>query len=263
MPQRWTTFFAVILVCAALLPNELSAQAYVEGLVVSRTGVNIPAATVVIVRQDGGSGGATSETRSDGKFDAILLAPGNYTISASAEGYDNSQKTVVGFSMGRNRPIQITLDLLVASPFGRLSVFNTDGTARTLTIHVGPQVRDGFKDIDRDIRDSIRDIQDELRSTEQFVPVSTREEAVLRLEILGRGVTGANGAIATPLFGGGALAVSINERSVVARLTVGSYETYLIGEAGSWSESADEVVEHLLVWTDANRQRISEVIRTK
>ena len=59
MPQQWTTFFVAILIYAALAPNQSFAQAYVQGSVVSTGGADIPAATVVIERQDGGSGGTS------------------------------------------------------------------------------------------------------------------------------------------------------------------------------------------------------------
>jgi len=259
MAQKFTTVFLAVFIYAALAPNESFAQAYVQGTVVSTGGADIPAATVVIERQDGGSGGTTTETRGDGEFNAILLVPGNYTISASADGFRASQPALVNFSAGRNTPIEFTLELL--GPSGRASTFNRDGTARSLTIFIGPQVRDGFKDIDRDIRDSIRDIQSSLLSSGKFLLVPTKEEALLNLEILSRSVTGTSGSIGIPSFGGAQSLLSIKERSVVARLTVGSYQTHLIAEAGSWSASAEEVVEHILVWTDANRQRLVEIAR--
>ena len=167
MAQKFTTVFLAVFIYAALAPNASFAQAYVQGSVVSTGGADIPAATVVIERQGGGLDVTTTETRGDGEFNAILLAPGNYTISVSADGFEASQPAVVNFSAGRNSLIQFTLELL--EPSGRASTFNRDGTARSLTIFIGPQVRDGFKDIDRDIRDSIRDIQSSLRQGNFFL----------------------------------------------------------------------------------------------
>jgi len=261
MAQKFTTVFLAVFIYAALAPNASFAQAYVQGSVVSTGGADIPAATVVIERQGGGLDVTTTETRGDGEFNAILLAPGNYTISVSADGFKASQPAVVNFSAGRNPLIPFTLELL--EPSGRASTFNRDGTARSLTIFIGPQVRDGFKDIDRNIRDSIRDIQSSLLASGKFFLVPTKEEALLKLEILARGVTGTSGSVGIPSFGGAQSMLSIKERSVVVRLTVGSYQTHLIAEAGSWSESAEEVVEHILVWTDANRQRLAEIARTQ
>ena len=76
-------------------------------------------------------------------------------------------------------------------------------------------------------------------------------------------MTGTSGSVGIPSFGGAQSMLSIKERPVVVRLTVGSYQTHLIAEAGSWSASAEEVVEHILVWTDANRQRLAEIARTQ
>jgi hypothetical protein len=54
-------------------------------------------------------------------------------------------------------------------------------------IFVGPQIRDGFADMDAGIRDSIRDIQGELRNTSLKLAAS-REDATIVVIVLARGI---------------------------------------------------------------------------
>ena len=123
--------------------------------------------------------------------------------------------------------------------------FNQDGTPRDIVIFVGPQMRDGFRDIDRNIRDSIGDIRNQLRRTGIVTPVLREEEALISFEILGRGLSGTSGVVGVPSLGGTYMSVPIKERSVVARLTVSTYERDFIAEGDSWTESAEDIVEHL------------------
>jgi hypothetical protein len=58
--------------------------------------------------------------------------------------------------------------------------------AERLTIFVGPQVRDGFVDMDAGIRDSIKDIQQECQAIGWTV-VPTADVARLTIIVLGRG----------------------------------------------------------------------------
>ena len=138
--------------------------------------------------------------------------------------------------------------------------FNQDGTPRDIVIFVGPQMRDGFRDIDRNIRDSIGDIRNQLRRTGIVRPVPSEEEALISLEILGRGLSGTSGAVGVPGLGGTYMTVPIKERSVVARLTVGTYEMDFIAQGDSWTESAEDIAEHLVVWINANRERLREYL---
>jgi len=142
------------------------------------------------------------------------------------------------------------LAVLISVALGPNEFSAQDATERNLKVFIGPQVRDGFKDIDRDIRDLVNDIRGALMSSGRFLPVATKEESLLSLEVLGRDVTRTYGP-------------SWKERAVAVRLSVGAYEFHLIGEADSWSESAGEVVEHLEVWIDSNRQRLIEIARTQ
>src|SRR5687768_10243648 len=61
------------------------------------------------------------------------------------------------------------------------------------SIYVGPQVRDGFVDIDSGIRDSIRDVKQALVAT-GFGVSPTRETARLILIVIGRGIV-TNGSV--------------------------------------------------------------------
>ena len=138
--------------------------------------------------------------------------------------------------------------------------FNQDGTSRDIVIFVGPQMRDGFRDIDRNIRDSIGDIRNRLRVMGGFTLALREEEALISLKVLGRGLSGTSGVVGMPSLGGTYMSVPIKERSVVARLMVGTYERDFIAQGDSWTESAEDIVEHLVVWINANRERLSEYL---
>lgn len=125
-------------------------------------------------------------------------------------------------------------------------------------IYVGPQVRDGFIDVDRGVLDSIDDVVRELRKDKRLRIVSRADEATLRLEILSRAVAGSAGAVAVPM-GAGAIAVPIPGHTLNAVLKFRDYEKPMFvndQEYGTWRRLAVLLAGDVRAWIDSNIARL-------
>lgn len=135
-----------------------------------------------------------------------------------------------------------------------------DAAQRAVPVYIGPEIRDGFVDIDQGVSDSIKDIQNELRLDRQFIIARTREEATIRLIVLGRGIV-TNGSLG---FGsshagtGTAFVVPNTVPTISTVLRVAAYEKRLHSEGGTWRNAAQQVVRDLKAWFEANRDRLPE-----
>mgnify|MGYP001482345938 CR=1 FL=1 len=129
-------------------------------------------------------------------------------------------------------------------------------------VYVGPQIRDGFADIDAGIRDSIRDIRDELGRAGPLRSTSDHEAATLVLIVLGRGIVtnGSTGFSFGSVAGGVGNsfgAVVPNEKPTLTTvLRVGRYERRMQSEGGTWRGAAKSVVADVMAWWEANRTAV-------
>jgi hypothetical protein len=151
-----------------------------------------------------------------------------------------------------------------------------------LTLYVGPVVRGGFVEVDKGIRDSIEDIKTALWRKEGkkrgFKLVDAEDGADLKLYVVQRGEgppTGDGSTVTIP----GAIITSPNGTvtqmpgitfhyasklsHVAAILRVGTYERGFVGESepwttGTWARCARLLVDDLLAWLTANRDRLSQ-----
>lgn len=136
-------------------------------------------------------------------------------------------------------------------------------------VFIGPQIRDGFLDIDSGIRDSIRDIALEFRpdpgrrETIEFNVVNNREHATLVVTVLARGIV-TNGSIG---FGTSSAATGFGVGFVypntVPTLTtvlgVGRYERRMQSEGGTWRAAAKVVVQDVRAWWEANHKTVAQL----
>jgi Sel1 repeat len=145
-----------------------------------------------------------------------------------------------------------------------------------VSIFIGPQIRDGFVDVDSGVIDSIRDIQNELKRSAQFVVVDEAQKATIVLVVVGRRLSGNGGAvgITTPgtTLGGGTIAgvqqptfttpgvttmVPIDRHAIDTVLRVGTYERAITSEeppyGSGWASVARVVVKDVTAWLEANR----------
>ena len=131
-------------------------------------------------------------------------------------------------------------------------------------VFVGPQVREGFLDMDAGIRDSIRDIREQVR-TAGFQVAAAETEATLVLVVLGRGVVtngsvGFSSASAVAGTGSGFGFVVPNDKPTLSTvLRVGDYERRMQSEGGNWTAAAKSVVEDLGAWWDANASAVQSL----
>lgn len=130
-----------------------------------------------------------------------------------------------------------------------------------IMIFVGPQVRDGFIDMDSGIADSIKDIREELRTSGLFTVVAQPADAKILLTIVARRLSGDAGAVGIPIGGGMTVAAPQSFRVIDSILRVGDYQkptTSGDDHAGLWRGAAKQVVKDITAWVEANRDRLGK-----
>jgi len=149
--------------------------------------------------------------------------------------------------------------------------------APTVSIYVGPQVRDGFVDVDQGVRDSIKDMREALReqrwecpsgkrpvfpwsdcSDAQFRVVNDESAAELKLYIVKRttelGPTSMTGVI---IKGTGTVASApTNVNRLETLLRAGTYEREFVAEHDRWKRLAERIGKDVSAWVTANRERV-------
>ena len=130
-------------------------------------------------------------------------------------------------------------------------------------VFVGPQMRGGFADLDRGVRDSIHDIQDELLRGRGIRVAAQAEDATLLLIVVGRGriLQGSVGFSSGSTFNGTGSGFGFVVPNTVPTLTtvlqVGAiYEKPAQTEGPTWTAVAKNVVEDLLIWWEANAAQV-------
>lgn len=126
---------------------------------------------------------------------------------------------------------------------------------KPLNIYVGPQIREGFVDVDAGTFDSIKDLEWEIYNRKEFKLVDKADDADLVLFVLGRGLVESSGSSGIAI--GGIVSMSpVLKPTVRTLLKVGAYQKPLTGQSGTWIGAAAEVVKDLRVWTTQNRDRL-------
>ena len=129
-PARHVRFLGILAVVAALAARSATAQemAAVSGTVVTPAGVGVPNATLSVSRMQTGE---RAEARSDssGRYSVPNLAPGDYTVTVSADGYDTTTVTV---AVAVGEATRLTVTLAPALSLGDLgfSPSQTQGSAQ-------------------------------------------------------------------------------------------------------------------------------------
>ena len=134
--------------------------------------------------------------------------------------------------------------------------------AAPLTLYVGPQVKDGFVDIDKGVADSIKDIKGQIPAGLRLV--ESESKAALKLYVVGRETYSTGSAINTGsgtisnqgLYAGSGMTIGIAAMRVRSLLRVERYERAIAGEGGTYKGAAKDALESVLVWVDANRTRL-------
>jgi hypothetical protein len=144
----------------------------------------------------------------------------------------------------------LMLSLLLAGP-----------SAPPVSIYVGPQVKDGFIETDKGVRDSIKDIQGELRKKKALRVVTDEAEATLKLFVVKRTMGAQSGSgVAVGVAPGLGVLLGSRVRTVEAVLRFGSYERPLVGDdegKDAWSECAEAIAKDVAIWLEANRERVA------
>jgi hypothetical protein len=136
-----------------------------------------------------------------------------------------------------------------------LLVFSSASTGTTLAedriaVYFGPQLRDGFVDMDAGIRDSIRDLQEEIKALHfETVPSSS---ASIQLIVLGRGAVRTAAAVGVN-YGGVFSTFPTQTPTLSVLLKVEKYERIFQSEGATWRNAAKNVAEDFKAWVDANR----------
>jgi hypothetical protein len=140
-----------------------------------------------------------------------------------------------------------------------LALFLAAPTAPAVPIYVGPQVKDGFVDVDEGVRDSIKDVQRALRWQKRTLRVVDDEaSATLRLYVVRRTTTtGATRTYGSLVGGVGAVVGAPDKvKRLETVLRTGTYERDFIAEHKGWYALADRIAKDVSVWLAANRERV-------
>jgi hypothetical protein len=123
-----------------------------------------------------------------------------------------------------------------------------------VTVFIGPQVRDGFQDVDAGVRDSILDLRREAQRA-AFTVVESPQDATVSLIVLGRGVL-TRGSVgfgsANPTGLGSMFVVPHTTPTLSTVVRVGDYEKPMQSEGGNWGRAAASAIQDLVAWWDAN-----------
>jgi hypothetical protein len=101
--------FNILLMVASLAGRAQTPVGTVHGTVTDPTGAVIPLSTIIVTAADGGSRTATSGAA--GEYTINQLAPGTYTLTATADGFPGSQPRTVTVTAYKSVMVNIALDL--------------------------------------------------------------------------------------------------------------------------------------------------------
>lgn len=154
----------------------------------------------------------------------------------------------------------LLLVMLTIGQFGAATLWAVQARSNErIAIYVGPQVRDGFIDVDRSVLDSIKDIQVEIAKQRKLLTVvRTPDTADVVLVVVRRGFGGPTGGVGVPV-GRVTIYSPVTARFVETTLRVGTYERTIIGEdrhAENWTKCAQQVVKNVMTWVETNRKRL-------
>src|SRR5262249_53884288 len=130
-------------------------------------------------------------------------------------------------------------------PASSLRIASPGHAQQRVAVYVGPQVRDGFVDVDSGIVDSIKDIRDELAQSQQVSVATSPEQDAILLIVLGRGIV-TNGSIGFGNAFGGTGTMMVMPHStptLTTILRVGDYQKQFQSEGGTWRYAARQVMK--------------------
>jgi hypothetical protein len=113
----------------------------------------------------------------------------------------------------------------------------------------------------KDRKDSTSDLAAGLRRKEKTLRlVEDPMQAAITLEVLSRGRV-ETGALTPRVFGGGV--DSERAKRLIVKLSVGSYETEIVGDGGTqtigaWKEAAGDAARQIDKWIKANRAKLAQ-----
>jgi hypothetical protein len=144
-----------------------------------------------------------------------------------------------------------------------LPILLASAAVQPLTIYVGPQVKDGFVDIDKGVADSIKDIKTRIPKGLRLVP--SESEATLKLFVVSRekyqtgssSSTNIGSVTKQGLYTGGSYTSGLEKMRVFAVLRVGDYGRKLTGDADRFTECAEAILNDVMTWVEANRSRLA------
>ncbi len=129
---------AVLLFCLALPAVAQIDTGAIVGTVTDQSGASIPKASIVITNESTGVVFNT-ETNADGQYQVTALIPGNYSVKASASGFDSEIRPGIQIHV-QSRPA-IDFDLRVGRSTQTVEVTSATPVLQTQTADVGAVVQ--------------------------------------------------------------------------------------------------------------------------
>src|SRR6266496_3717360 len=125
--RKLLTWFATIIVIGAIsIATFAQGRATLRGQIADEVGAVIVGATVTLIDASGTQ--KTATTNADGTYTFTGLAPGKYTIHATATGFATSDDTQVDVGAGRREPFNITLKIAAIESQVKVAAYTSIST---------------------------------------------------------------------------------------------------------------------------------------
>ena len=184
-----------------------------------------------------------------------------YRLLGTSCRWDECSEFTSWRSKGR-REMKMLLTLTLA--LGTTFVFAEGRPVKPVPLFLTtPATSGGFTDPNKERQDSMKDLTEALSKKKNIRLVTTQEEAIIVLEVLGRDVREDSGSY-SKMFGGK------NEvKNVRVKLTVGEFITELSGSSagggfgggpgrGAWKKAAYKVADQIEKWVQDNQAQLSK-----
>src|SRR6185369_3422956 len=113
--QLFAAFILTLLIVPTIFAQSQSTTGTIQGTVVDQNGAAVPGANIEIKNLDTNAL-RTLPTDDEGRFTAPLLQPGNYSVTASKQGFKSNMVENTALTVGQT--LQITFPLTIGDVAG-------------------------------------------------------------------------------------------------------------------------------------------------
>jgi hypothetical protein len=127
-----------------------------------------------------------------------------------------------------------------------------------ISIYVGPVVRDGFVDADRDVADSIADLRKEMRKRRIFTVMSHEASVLVKLSVTRDQTFSDAGYVGGVIGNTGWVVPNVSSTNVLTtELRTKTHRKVFVATCGRWKQCASRLTQDIAAWVRANSVRIA------